>query len=168
MKTTSKPDTALHIAFVEAGWHADIVEKSRAGFLAEIARATAGGTAEISLFEVPGSFDIPLMAKKLAETGDYDAIVAAGFVVDGGIYRHDFVAGTVIDALMRVQLDSGVPVISAVLTPHHFNDGAAHIRFFRDHFDTKGREAARAVLQITDNLRKIAATAGREALVAAE
>ncbi|MEZ5811665.1 MAG: 6,7-dimethyl-8-ribityllumazine synthase [Rhizobiaceae bacterium] len=168
MKTTKKSDTTLHIAFIEAGWHADIVEKCRAGFLAEIANASAGGSAEVSLFKVPGSFDIPLMAKKLAETGRFEAVVAAGFVVDGGIYRHDFVAGTVIDALMRVQLDTGVPVISAVLTPHHFNEGAAHVAFFRDHFDIKGREAARAVLQIAANMREIAGISVDEALVAAE
>ncbi|MFT7757154.1 UNVERIFIED_CONTAM: 6,7-dimethyl-8-ribityllumazine synthase, partial [Salmonella enterica subsp. enterica serovar Enteritidis] len=50
------------------------------------------------VYDVPGSFDIPLLAKKLAETGQYDAIVATGLVVDGGIYRHDFVAGTVVSA----------------------------------------------------------------------
>jgi len=53
-------------------------------------------------------------AQLLAKTGRYAAIVAAGFVVDGGIYRHEFVAEAVIGGLMRVQLETGVPVISAV------------------------------------------------------
>ena len=58
----------------------------------------------IDLFEVPGSFEIPLHAQLLAKTRRYTAIVAAGLVVDGGIYRHEFVADTVIKALMDVQL----------------------------------------------------------------
>src|SRR3546814_13025891 len=76
----------------------------------------------ISLFEVPGAFEIPLHAKKLAQTGRYAAIVACGFVVDGGIYRHEFVADAVIGALMAVQLETEVTVISAVLTPQHFHE----------------------------------------------
>ena len=65
-------------------------------------------------------------------------------MVDGGIYRHDFVASTVLDGMMRVSLDTGVPVLSAVLTPHHFQESEAHIRFFADHFVIKGKEAASA------------------------
>src|SRR3546814_4783721 len=87
----------------------------------------------ISLFEVPGAFEIPLHAKKLAQTGRYAAIVACGFVVDGGIYRHEFVADAVIGALMAVQLETEVPVISAVLTPQHFHEHDEHRRFFREH-----------------------------------
>lgn len=64
-----------------------------------------------------GAFEIPLHTRRLAESGSYDAIVAAGLVVDGGIYRHEFVAEAVIGGLMQVQLETGVPVISAVLTP---------------------------------------------------
>lgn len=169
MTTTPNIETKFRIAFVEAGWHADIVGQSRVGFLDEVTTTDgAGGQAEISLFKVPGAYDIPFMAKKLAETGDFDAIVAAGFVVDGGIYRHDFVAGTVIDALMRVQLDSSVPVISAVLTPHQFQETEAHINFFKQHFVVKGREAARAALQIVANTRSLEAQHGEKALVAAE
>ncbi len=106
---------------------------------------------------MPGSFDIPLLAKRLAESGRYAAIVASGFVVDGGIYRHDFVAATVIDGLMRVQLDSGVPVVSAVLTPHHFQEHKPHQDFFGAHFATKGKEAADACLKIMSNLASLEA-----------
>jgi 6,7-dimethyl-8-ribityllumazine synthase len=74
--------------------------------------------------------------------------VACALVVDGGIYRHEFVASAVIDGLMRVQLDTGVPVISAVLTPKDFHDHADHQRFFAEHFVIKGTEAAQACLQV--------------------
>jgi 6,7-dimethyl-8-ribityllumazine synthase len=97
----------------------------------------------VDLFEVPGAFEIPLKAKFLSATGDYAAIVAAGLVVDGGIYRHEFVASAVIDGLMSTQLASGVPVFSAVLTPQDFL-AEGRPEFFAEHFVTKGREAAEA------------------------
>lgn len=86
-------------------------------------------------------------------------MVAAGFVVDGGIYRHEFVAETVIAALMRVQLDSQVPVISAVLTPHAFHEHDIHRGFFAEHFVEKGREATRACLATIDMLDRVKAAA---------
>ncbi len=102
-----------------------------------------------------GAFEIPLTAKRLAESGRYDAIVAAGLVVDGGIYRHEFVAEAVIGGLMRVQLDSGVPTISAVLTPHHFHEHETHRAFFAAHVREKGAEAARACAHTVDTLARL-------------
>ncbi len=86
---------ALCIAFVQARWHADIVDNCRAAFVAEIGRRT-GGSATIEVFDVPGAFELPLQARSLARTGRYAAVVAAAFVVDGGIYRHDFIAEVVV------------------------------------------------------------------------
>jgi 6,7-dimethyl-8-ribityllumazine synthase len=97
---------------------------------------------------VPGAFEMPLLAQKLAKTGDYDAIVAAALVVDGGIYRHDFVAQAVVTGLMEVQLKTEVPVFSVSLTPHHFQPKGEHEAFFTTHFVQKGREAADAVSQV--------------------
>ena len=67
------------IAFVKARWHADIVDRAHEGFTAEIARLMP--RARIDAFDVPGAFEMPLLAKKLAQTGKYDAVVAAAFVV---------------------------------------------------------------------------------------
>ncbi len=97
---------------------------------------------------MPGAFELPLMARDLALTGRYAAIAAAALVVDGGIYRHDFVAAAVVNGLMRVGLDTGVPVLSVSLTPHHFQETEHHIGIFKTHFVEKGREAARAALMI--------------------
>ena len=136
---------APRIAFVQSLWHRDIVDALRDAFLAETARRGVPEAA-IARFEVPGAFEIPLQAQILAKSGRFDVVVAAGFVVDGGIYRHEFVAHAVIDALMRVQLDTEVPVISAVLTPQQFHEHAVHAGFFREHFKVKGVEAATACL----------------------
>jgi 6,7-dimethyl-8-ribityllumazine synthase len=83
---------------------------------------------------VPGGFEIPLQAKKLAQSGRYAAIVASALIVDGGIYRHEFVAEAVISGMMQVQLETGVPVLSAVLTPQRFHEHEEHQRFFSEHF----------------------------------
>ncbi len=136
----SKPSRPS-IAFVQSCWHRDIVDQARDGFLDSIS-----DSADIELFEVPGAFELPLHVKCLADTGRFDAIVAAGFVVDGGIYRHEFVADAVIGGLMRVQLDTGVPVFSSVLTPHNFHESATHIQFFHDHMLEKGNEVAQACM----------------------
>ncbi|MGH6617972.1 MAG: 6,7-dimethyl-8-ribityllumazine synthase [Alphaproteobacteria bacterium] len=131
------------IAVIQACWHRDIVENARDAFVQELRPRGIGGGA-IDHFEVPGSLEIPLQAKLLAKTGRYAVIVGIGLIVDGGIYRHDFVARTVLDGLMRVQLDTEVPVLSVVLTPHHFHEHGEHREFFARHFRVKGAEAAEA------------------------
>ncbi|AKI01954.1 6,7-dimethyl-8-ribityllumazine synthase [Hoeflea sp. IMCC20628] len=137
---------SLKFAFIKARWHADIVDQAYAGFLARVGEL--GLDAEVVSFDVPGAFEMPLLAQKLARTGDYDAIVAAALVVDGGIYRHDFVAQAVVTGLMDVQLKTEVPVFSVSLTPHHFQPKGEHEAFFTRHFVQKGREAADAAAQI--------------------
>ncbi len=133
---------APRYAFIKAQWHADIVDRAYDGFC-ELIPAS-----QIDVFDVPGAFEMPLVAKDLAESGRYAAVVCAAFVVDGGIYRHDFVAAAVVDGLMRVSLDTGVPVLSVSLTPHHYQETDHHNAIYRDHFVEKGREAARAALMI--------------------
>ena len=139
----------IRVAFVQSCWHKDIVDQCREAFEAAML-ASGEARYELKFFEVPGSFEIPLKAKRLAASGRYAAVVAAGLVVDGGIYRHEFVADAVISGLMRAQLDTNVPVLSAVLTPHHFHEHADHHDFFSAHFRQKGREVASACIIVTD------------------
>ena len=142
------------VAFVQSCWHRDIVDQSRMAFLEAIGKE-GFSRSDVDCFEVPGAFEIPLHAKLLAKSGRYAAIVAAGFVVDGGIYRHEFVASSVIDALMSVQLETEVPVISAVLTPQHFHEHEEHRTFFRNHFLVKGEEAATACAAAIAGIEKL-------------
>lgn len=141
-KTESTLDVP-RIAFVQASWHRDLVDRCRVGFVERLPHTSLAG-ARVTEHEVPGAFEIPLYALKLARSGRVDAVVAAGLVVDGGIYRHEFVADAVISGLMRVQLDTGTPVFSVVLTPQHFHEHATHLDFFHAHLHTKGGEAADA------------------------
>lgn len=140
------------VAFVQSAWHRDVVEEARIAFLSE---AEARHLTNIDVFEVPGSFEIPLHAQILAKTRRYTAIVAAGLVVDGGIYRHEFVADTVIKALMDVQLRTEVPVFSAVLTPQQFHETEVHYEFFRKHFAIKGVEVAEACANTLLSLERL-------------
>ncbi len=149
-------DPAWRFAFIHAQWHADIVQQARQAFIAEMI-AHGVPAEQLDVLEVPGAFEIPLHARKLAVTGRYTAIAACAFVVDGGIYRHEFVSSAVIDGLMRVQLDTEVPLISAVLTPKSFHDHEEHRRFFSEHFVVKGREAAQACLRTAHSLSRLLA-----------
>ncbi len=134
--------TPTRYAFIKANWHADIVEQALVGFLERIPPE------QVDVFDVPGAFEMPLLARDLAASGRYAAVACAAFVVDGGIYRHDFVAQAVVDGLMRAGMDTGVPVLSVSLTPHQYQETAHHNAIYRSHFVQKGREAAEAALMI--------------------
>jgi 6,7-dimethyl-8-ribityllumazine synthase len=136
------------IAFIKARWHSDIVDRAYEGFTVAAKQILPGATIEV--FDVPGAFEMPLLAKKLGQTGKYHAVVAAAFVVDGGIYRHDFVAAAVVDGLMAAQMATGVPTFSVSLTPHNFQPVPVMNAFFQEHFVKKGEEAANAVRQILE------------------
>lgn len=149
--------TANHnerVAFIQAGWHKDITDQGKKTFIEDMTKA---GFPEknIDLYETPGSLEIPLQAQLLAKSGKYDAIVCTGLIVNGGIYRHEFVTTAVIDGIMRVSLDTEVPVLSVILTPQNFHEHAEHNRFFFEHFKVKGREAAAACLATLANMRAL-------------
>ena len=132
----------MNIALISASWHADLL----AGACGSCKKALEGNTTVE--FTVPGALEIPLFAQTLAGSGKYDAIIAFGLIVDGGIYRHEFVADAVISGMMRVQLDTGVPVFSCVLTPQHFDESPERLAFFRDHLIVKGAEVGTACLKM--------------------
>lgn len=150
------------IAFVQSCWHKEIVDQCRTAFMAELAKSGMSA-ADCDFFEVPGAFEIPLHAKLLAKTGNYAAVACAGLVVDGGLYRHDFVAQAVISGLMQVQLETEVVVLSAVLTPHHFHNSSEHVNFFHEHFVVKGKELAHACV---GTIGKVAALKGAPGIAA--
>ena len=143
--------TLTRYAFIKANWHADIVDRALDGFCEVIPEN------QVDVFDVPGAFEMPLLARDLAGTGRYAAVACAAFVVDGGIYRHDFVAQSVVDGLMRAGMDTGVPVLSVSLTPHQYQQTEHHDAIYRAHFVEKGREAAQAALMIGKTRASLAA-----------
>ncbi|MEM1003999.1 MAG: 6,7-dimethyl-8-ribityllumazine synthase [Pseudomonadota bacterium] len=145
--------THTRYAFVKANWHSDIVDRALDGFQQLIPAD------QVDVFDVPGAFEMPLLARDLASTGRYAAVACAAFVVDGGIYRHEFVAQAVVDGLMRAGMDAGVPVLSVSLTPHQYQETDHHDAIYREHFVQKGREAAQAALAMTQARAKVTAAA---------
>jgi 6,7-dimethyl-8-ribityllumazine synthase len=137
------------VAFVQSAWHRDVVAECRLAFLAEIETRHIA-PAQVDVFEVPGSFEIPLHVQILAKTRRYTAIVAAGLVVDD-----EHVAETVVKALMEVQLRTEIPVFSAVVTPRQFSETSAQVDFFRKHFASKGVEVAEACANTLLSLERL-------------
>lgn len=140
----------MHIALISATWHADLLQGASGS-----CKAALAGHATTEDFTVPGALEIPLFAQSLIGSGKYDAVIAFGLIVDGGIYRHEFVADAVLSGMMRVQLDTGVPVFSCVLTPHQFDESPARIAFFREHLVMKGAEVGAACLRMLGALEQI-------------
>lgn len=147
---------SARIAVIRARWHAGIVDQAVDSFIAEW-KALGGRVEDVDVIDVPGALEIPLHAQLLARTGGYSAILGVALVVDGGIYRHEFVAQAVVDGLMRAGMDTGVPVLSVSLTPHQFREGEHHTQIYRAHFVEKGREAAQAALTIGKTRAALAA-----------
>lgn len=154
MNTTSFVPAEQRVAILHASWHPNIVLQGVEGFRNTLEEL--GYQADhIDVIAVPGAYEIPLQAKLLAKSGRYSAIAATGLVVDGGIYRHEFVAAAVCNGLMQVQLETEVPVLTAVLTPHNFHEHDEHNNYFARHFVVKGQELAVAA----DQAMRLAAAA---------
>ena len=137
------------IALIQADWHNEIVRQCRESFLSALDEEF-----KVDVVTVPGSLEIPLQAKLKAKTGEYAAVCCVGFVTDGGIYRHEFVAHAVLQGIMRAQLDTEVPILSAILTPQESfaEDGSNRDQydFFMKHMVVKGKELAAACMKIVE------------------
>jgi len=148
------------IAYIQASWHTEITDHCKQAFMAAVAKR-GYPTETVECFSVPGSLEIPLAAKKLAQSGRYAAVCASGLVVDGGIYRHEFVAQAVLQGIVQASLETETPILSAVLTPHHFHEHAVHEDFFKTHMRTKGEELAEACVSFIGTLADLEARTGR-------
>lgn len=105
----------LKIAIIGARFNEFITTKLVEG--AEDCFLRHGGTGDnLSLYFVPGSYEIPLMAQKLAETKKYDAVICLGAVIRGATPHFDYVSAEVSKGIANVSLNTGIPVIFGVLT----------------------------------------------------
>lgn len=141
------------IALIQSCWHKDIVDQFKISFAERIDSLLPAGVV-LDVIEAPGVVEIPLLAKLIAKQQKVDAIVVAGLIVDHGVYRHEFVAQSVMDSLMGVQMASETPIIYGILTAQDFmsegRDG-----FFYEHFKIKGDEAANACAKTLHNIEQI-------------
>ncbi len=109
------------------------------------------GVESVDVVRVPGSFEIPLVAKKMAESGKYDAVLALGAVVRGETKHFDLVANEVAKGVAKVSLDTGVPVIFGVIAVEDELQGfnRAGVK------SNKGFEYAMAALEMANLMKKM-------------
>ncbi len=138
----------LRIAVVTAMFNRTITGGLTEGALEYLDEASPD---EIVVVDVPGAFELPLIAQHLANDG-YDAVICLGAVIEGDTDHYEHVAHRASEGLMRVQLDTGVPVAFGILTTR---DVAAAIKRAAPGPDNKGREAAEAGVQAALVLRSL-------------
>jgi 6,7-dimethyl-8-ribityllumazine synthase len=109
------PEKGAKIAVVCGRFNSFIVDQLEAGCLDTLTRHGVS-VGDITIIRVPGAFEIPVVAKKLAEAGKYEAIIGLGAVIRGGTPHFEHVAGACSRGLATVATDTGVPVIFGVLT----------------------------------------------------
>ncbi len=134
----------LRIAIVVARFN-DVLT----GALLDACRAhlTKLGVTHIREDWVPGAFELPLAAKRLAESGGFEAVVTIGAVVRGDTPHFDYVAGECAAGVMRAQLSTGVPIVFGVLTTDTIEQA-------RERLD-KGAEFAAAAVEMAQLLRSV-------------
>jgi 6,7-dimethyl-8-ribityllumazine synthase len=139
----------VRIAVVAGTWHERITE----GLLTGALRTLAASGAEVEVFRVPGSFELPVVAKAALEAGA-DGVVALGVIIRGGTPHFEFVSNAATDGLTRVALDTGKPVGFGVLTLDDEQQGIDRAGFAGSKED-KGQEAAEAVLATVRVLQRV-------------
>jgi len=136
------------MAIVASSWHDTVMD----GLIAGAQKAAAEAGIEARLVRVPGSFELPVVAQRLAAT--HDAVVALGVVIRGGTPHFDYVCTAATEGLNRVALDTGTPVGFGLLTCD--TDAQALDRAgLPDSREDKGYEAATAALATAELLRTL-------------
>jgi len=155
MSAEGKPDeqqidgTGLTVAIVHGTWHPVIAD----GLLAGARRTLEAAGATVVEYPVPGSFELPVVAKAALEAGA-DAAVALGVIIRGGTPHFEYVSSAATDGLTRVALDTGKPVGFGVLTLDDEAQGLDRAGL-PDSREDKGAEAAAAAMQTVVTLRTI-------------
>ena len=137
----------LRIGIVQARFNAQVGDRLREGCMAELQRL---GVAEddIEVVLVPGALEIPLMLKALAQSDEFDALIALGCVMRGETYHFELVCNESARGVTQVQLDHMIPIANAILTVENAAQAEARIG--------KGAEAARVAVEMALTLDDLA------------
>ena len=137
----------LRIGIVRARFNEALTKKLAEACLSELERLEVED-GDIKLVTVPGALEIPLALKAMADSGDFDALVALGCVIRGETYHFELVANESGAGVSRVALDHRLPVASAILTVE--NEAQAWARA-----EDKGRDAARVAVEMANLLEDL-------------
>ena len=132
----------LRIGVVQARFNADVCHGLAAACMAELKRLGVQD-GDVLHITVPGALEIPLALQKMAETEQFDALIAIGAVIRGETYHFELVSNESGAGVTRVSLDAGIPIANAILTTE--NDEQAEARMVE-----KGTDAARAAIEMAN------------------
>ena len=145
----------LRFALVVSRFNSFITERLRSGAV-DALESSGADPAGITVVHVPGSFEIPLTAKKLAEAGRTDAVIAIGCILRGETAHFDYVASEVARGVQLAQLDTGIPVIFCVLTCDTLEQAIDRAGLKSGN---KGNDAGLAALEMAQLSRRLRASA---------
>ena len=138
-------------AIVVGRFYQDLAEK-----LVDGAQAVFGEAGvEADVFDVPGTYELPLAAKYCAESGRYDGVACLGAVIRGETTHYDYVCGEAARGIQDVQLETGVPCSFGVLTVENMDQALARVGGGKRH---QGRDAAEVVLRMAALRRELSGT----------
>lgn len=146
--------TGLRCAIVASRFNHFIVEKLVDGAMDALIRHGGNGEAQTVVW-VPGSWEIPLVAKRLVKRGKFDAVICVGAVIRGGTAHFDYVAGEVSKGIAQVSMESDVPVTMGILTTDNLEQS---IERAGSKMGNKGWEAATAAIEMANLMRLIDAS----------
>jgi 6,7-dimethyl-8-ribityllumazine synthase len=141
----------LRFAFVAARFNDFVVEPLIRGALDALKRHGASEK-QIEIVRVPGAFDIPIVARKMALSRRYDALIALGAVVRGQTPHFDYVAGECASGIARIALESGVPIAFGVLTTDTMEQAVDRAG---GKAGNKGADAALSAIEMANLLRRL-------------
>ena len=139
----------VRYAIVVGEFYTELAERLVASARRVFERAGADG---VDVFGVPGAFELPLAASRLASWGEYDAVICLGAVIRGATGHYEHVAGQYAAGIARVALDTGVPVVFGVLTTDTIEQALERAG---TKAGNKGYESAETALEMVDLLRQL-------------
>ncbi len=140
-----------HFCIITSRFNEFISSKLLSGALDELKRHGCNDN-NIDIIWVPGAFEIPLAAKKAAQTGKYNALITLGAVIKGATSHFDYVSAEVSKGVALVSLETGIPVIFGVLTCDNIEQA---IERAGTKAGNKGAEAAKSAIEMSNILKQI-------------
>ena len=141
----------MKVGIVVARFNEFITSKLLGGALDALHRHEANDE-DIDVAWVPGAFEIPVVAKKMAESGKYDAVIALGAVIRGSTTHYDYVCNEVSKGVAQVGIQTGVPTIFGVVTTENIEQAVERAG---TKAGNKGTDAAMAAMEMANLLKKI-------------
>ena len=143
------------IAIINTKWNAPFVWNATEACLLRL-HELGVEEKQITVYTVPGAVEIPLLAKKLLKEKDFDAVIAIAIIYRGWIYRHEFVAQSVVQEIIHLNSEIWKPIFSSVLTPDTDTfESEENQKFYKEHLKIKWGEVAEACIETLDLLETL-------------